>query len=372
MNELTLDDIYNETYDDILKYVVIHAKSLDDVNDLIQNIYFSLFKKIKAKHNIENINAYLFGIAKNEINKYYRFKYKINLVSIFYKKENIELIDTLKSDIDIEASFLKMSDIDYVWKYLLKKKEIIQKVFFLYYYLGLSIKEIAEELNITESNVKHYIYRTLSELKEALNEYNKSFNKYINKDENLKIIKERMNKKDMKYLKYSLIPICLILIISLFLIIYNNKPDIFDDTKEIYINELDNMNLTSLDSNIRVENNYMVETYDELLNIVIPDDLNKMNGSAIFLSDGTLNNYIVEYFNGDRRITIAYSESNTPIRDYFIDDGKSSIIKNTNLVISKYNTIYIVTFKYNDIYFDIETSNIEENELIDLLESIIK
>ena len=205
-----------------------------------------------------------------------------------------------------------------------------------------------------------------------MNIINKSFNKYINKDENLKKIKERMNKKDMKYLKYSLIPICLILIISLFLIIYNNKPDIFDDTKEIYINELDNMNLTSLDSNIRVENNYMVETYDELLNIVIPDDLNKMNGSAIFLSDGTLNNYIVEYFNGDRRITIAYSESNTPIRNYFIDDGKSSIIKNTNLVISKYNTMYIVTFKYNDIYFDIETSNIEENELIDLLESIIK
>ena len=205
-----------------------------------------------------------------------------------------------------------------------------------------------------------------------MNIINKSFNKYIKKEENLKKIKERMNKKDMKYLKYSLIPICLILIISLFLIIYNNKPDIFDDTKEIYINELDNMNLTSLDSNIRVENNYMVETYDELLNIVIPDDLNKMNGSAIFLSDGTLNNYIVEYFNGDRRITIAYSESNTPIRDYFIDDGKSSIIKNTNLVISKYNTIYIVTFKYNDIYFDIETSNIEENELIDLLESIIK
>ena len=85
----------------------------------------------------------------------------------------MELIDTLKSDIDIEASFLKTSDIDYIWKYLLKKKEIIQKVFFLYYYLGLSIKEIARQLNITESNVKHYIYRTLSELKEALNKYNK-------------------------------------------------------------------------------------------------------------------------------------------------------------------------------------------------------
>ena len=95
MNELTLEEIYNETYNDILKYVVIHAKSLDDVNDLIQNIYFSLFKKIKANHNIENVSAYLFGIAKNEINKYYRFKYKINLVSIFSKKVRINLFFTI-------------------------------------------------------------------------------------------------------------------------------------------------------------------------------------------------------------------------------------------------------------------------------------
>ena len=204
-----------------------------------------------------------------------------------------------------------------------------------------------------------------------MNIINKSFNKHINKDENLKIIKERMNKRNMKYLKYSLIPICLLLVISLYLITNNNEPDIFDDTKEIYINEIDNMNLTTLDSDIRVENNYMVEIYDELLNIVIPNDLNKMNGSAIFLSDNTLNNYVIEYFNDERRITIAYSKTNTPIRDYFIDDGKSSIINNTNLVISKYNTMYIVTFKYNDIYFDIETSNIKENELITLLESII-
>ena len=205
-----------------------------------------------------------------------------------------------------------------------------------------------------------------------MNIINKSFNKHINKDENLKIIKERMNKRNMKYLKYSLIPICLLLVISLFLITNNNKPDIFDDTKEIYINEIDNMNLTALDSDIKVENNYMVEIYDELLNIVIPTDLNKMNGLAIFLSDGTFNNYVIEYVNDERRITIAYSKTNTPIRDYFIDDGKPSIINNTNLVISKYNTIYIVTFKYNDIYFDIETSNIKEDELITLLESIIK
>ena len=33
--------------------------------------------------------------------------------------------------------------------------------------------------------------------------------------------------------------------------------------------------------------------------------------------------------------------------------------------------MYIVTFEYEDIYFDIETTGIAENQLVDLLESLI-
>ena len=32
----------------------------------------------------------------------------------------------------------------------------------------MSIREIAKELNINESNVKHYLYRTLKELKNVV------------------------------------------------------------------------------------------------------------------------------------------------------------------------------------------------------------
>lgn len=44
------------------------------------------------------------------------------------------------------------------------KKSVIGKFFFLYYYENYSIKEIANILNISESNVKHYLYRTLQEI----------------------------------------------------------------------------------------------------------------------------------------------------------------------------------------------------------------
>ena len=41
------------------------------------------------------------------------------------------------------------------------------------------------------------------------------------------------------------------------------------------------------------------------------------------------------------------------------------------LNISQNKEMYIITFKYKDIYFDIETTGITENQLIDLIDSLI-
>ena len=71
----------------------------------------------------------------------------------------------IPDDFDLQEDFIKNEDIKFVWNYLKNKKVIIFKIFYLYYYDGLSIKDIAEELNLSVSNVKHYLYRTLNELK---------------------------------------------------------------------------------------------------------------------------------------------------------------------------------------------------------------
>ena len=55
-----------------------------------------------------------------------------------------------------------------VWSFLKSKKVIIFKIFFLYYKCELKIKEIAKELGLTEMNVKNYLYRTLHELNDYL------------------------------------------------------------------------------------------------------------------------------------------------------------------------------------------------------------
>ena len=166
MNEnntiVKFNKIYNDTYQDIVKYVVCSCKKIDDVSDIVQNIYLEVLKTLKKKEIDKN---YLMGIAKHKIKDYYRFRYRKKEISIDKKDDdNITFYDKIPSDIDISNNFIISNDIDKVWKYLKRKSILISKIFYLYYYMGYKIREIAVILNISEVNVKHYLYRTLSEL----------------------------------------------------------------------------------------------------------------------------------------------------------------------------------------------------------------
>ena len=54
------------------------------------------------------------------------------------------------------------------------------------------------------------------------------------------------------------------------------------------------------------------------------------------------------------------------------EGSKTTTINGVELKIYKYEDIYFTEFKFNDYYFDIETSKITEQELSDFLLSIMK
>lgn len=152
------DVVYNESYKDISRYVVLNANNIGDVKDILQNIYLEVYK------NIDKVSDknYVFGIDKNVLKKYYRFK--------FLRKDDTEITDNIKSNINLEKTVMDKFDTELVWKYLKKKNNNIAKIIYLYYYEDFTIKEIANSLNLTESNVKNYIYRTLKELRRINND----------------------------------------------------------------------------------------------------------------------------------------------------------------------------------------------------------
>ena len=68
MNEQKFQNIYHLTYPKISRYVVSKCRNIEDVKDILQNIYIDVYKKIDKIDFIEN-EAYLYTLTKNNLDK---------------------------------------------------------------------------------------------------------------------------------------------------------------------------------------------------------------------------------------------------------------------------------------------------------------
>lgn len=90
------EKIYKDTYNTTLKYVICKCSNLDDVNDIMQDIYMEFYKKLEEKR-IEDEQAFIIGIARNKIKKYISSKNKMKITSIFQEDNSKETIIDIDS-----------------------------------------------------------------------------------------------------------------------------------------------------------------------------------------------------------------------------------------------------------------------------------
>ena len=205
---------------------------------------------------------------------------------------------------------------------------------------------------------------------------------------------EKMKKKNNNLWKWSFVPICLVTIISGVLLINNSKelnpniniPNIeTKDNVSLYINDISKMTQGVLrsDTDVKITNIENISYFKEIAGIKIPSDLDNKEAHEIYVKPdkdsqeyNVLQSYVVNYSNteNNRNIIVSFSKDNKPIRDYYFSEegSKMSKINNIELKIFKYDELYFTEFNYEGINFDIETSKITEQELTDLLLSIIK
>ena len=169
IEEKDFEEIYDNTYNILLKFIIIKCNKIEDVNDIIQETYIELLRIIRKKKltKQDNIEGYVLGIAKNVLKRHFSKKKDEKILS--YYSDIAEDTDISLSDLsNIEEDFITKENADNVWKYLKQKEVNIIKIFYLYYVEGLHIEEIAKELNLTDSNVKNKLYRTIKELQKYL------------------------------------------------------------------------------------------------------------------------------------------------------------------------------------------------------------
>lgn len=228
--------------------------------------------------------------------------------------------------------------------------------------------------------------------------FKKLYSKKINKGDNYKTILKSIERDNIKMkkdiIKWISVPACLIIVICgvVFLnkddnIIYKPSDPIISGEKkyEIYINSVEsNKGLAKFDADVKIENGVSIPYFEFMSLWDFPDDFDNTEiWKTVWVKKDKnskdydiLNHYerLAVNTKNNRKINISFSDEYEPLRDYFFGDegSKVSKINGFELTIYKYENSYMTTFKYNDINFDIETTDITEQEFIDLLVSIIK
>lgn len=167
------DKIYDDTYFDILKYVTTRCSNIDEIQDIMQNIYLNFYIRLKkyGRYHFLNVKKYIYRIARDELSKYY--KNKENLKQQTPNEDDKDIIAIIDEKCLTEDIICNNSEKDKIWQ-IIKQKDITTiKIFSLYFIYEYKICEIAKELEISQSNVKNKLYRTINEIKIKINKEEK-------------------------------------------------------------------------------------------------------------------------------------------------------------------------------------------------------
>jgi len=168
------NEIYDSTYKIVLSYVTAKCGNTADIRDIMQDIYLELYQII-AKRGVDYIKdekSLCLRIARQKLSRYYslleRLKMFVPITTVSEDSEEVDISDFETDSFLTEDFVVNQVLLEDIRRFIEQKPQDVKKVFYLFYDVGNTIPEIARLLSMSESNVKHKIYRTLKELRTLL------------------------------------------------------------------------------------------------------------------------------------------------------------------------------------------------------------
>ncbi len=151
--------LYKETYGPLVNYAYSKTKDWELSKEIVQNTFVRFWNKRNDINIRTSVKNYLFSMVRNGIIDYYR------------KEKNTVEIEEIQNNkhISIEQDEISIQN-EYKFKYGLKKaigalKEKRRRIFELSKFEGLTYKEIADYLNISERTVEDNIAKAFKEIR---------------------------------------------------------------------------------------------------------------------------------------------------------------------------------------------------------------
>jgi len=151
MNSVQYNKSVDLYADGIFRFILKNIKDEDKARDIVQDSFEKLWRNIENVNHLK-VKSYLFTTAYHTM---------IDMIRREKRKEDFENVDVKEYSHSTQYSDLK----EVLDEALEKLSEIQRSVVLLRDYEGYSYAEIAKITDLTESQVKVYIYRARKHLK---------------------------------------------------------------------------------------------------------------------------------------------------------------------------------------------------------------
>ena len=172
--ESRFNEIYDLTHKAALTYITAKCGRTADISDIFQETYTEVYRVLlkRGVGYIAHDKAFVLRLAKQKLARYYSLQERLRMfVSSSTVNDDGDEVDLSDYEADIfltEDFVVDSATLDEAREYIHSRPEIVQKVFYLFYDVGLTIAEVAAALKISESQVKNKLYRSLKELRSLL------------------------------------------------------------------------------------------------------------------------------------------------------------------------------------------------------------
>ena len=158
--------LYNRYYTPIFKFLVKRTADSNLSAELCSQVFLKAMKQVQS-YEFRGVpfSSWLFRIASNELGQYYRKSNKKRVVSIeeeYFPEIGVEAnlnLDGADDFEDLKAALIETLD---------ELKEGDLKIIEMRFFEKRPFKEIAQILDITESNAKMKTYRILERMKKKI------------------------------------------------------------------------------------------------------------------------------------------------------------------------------------------------------------
>lgn len=175
-NRNAIDRLFHRYQQEIFRMVYLRTGSLMDAEDITQEIFIKVIKRIASLRDPHLFKSWLYRLAINQTIDHQRKKRM--LAYIGFGKKNPSEPAAAAGSLDPSTDLLRKEFQIRLAAYLKSLSAAEKEVFLLRFVDGLKIREIATVLEKAESSVKTHLYRSLRKFKGSdsfrsfLREYN--------------------------------------------------------------------------------------------------------------------------------------------------------------------------------------------------------